>query len=385
MSWDRVIGQEKAKTILQKAIINNKVANAYLFHGIEGIGKDALAFEFAKVLNCPNPIIENNTIQVSPEFEKKYGNNIFIIPDIEFITALPSSKSTDKNSSGIDKFTKEQHEELKLELNQKQLDYYHRINISNANQIRIGQIRELKKKLILSNSNEYRKCIIISNAEKMSVESSNSLLKTLEEPKSNTTIILTCSNIDRILPTIKSRCQIIKCQPINQLKIKNYLIQKYNLSDVDANLFSVLSQGSISSAIKFIDDDYVKLRGYVIDLLRTTMKKKTYRMEFISMLNEFNLIKDKVISEIFLKLMILWFNDIIKVLNNQENHRKIENIINYDHIDILNKFAKHYTKADYQQVIKDIEKSINQINKNVKINLIYYSLFIKLRKNLLEK
>jgi len=388
MSWDRVIGQEKVKEIIQRAILNDKIAGGYLLHGIEGVGKEALAFEFAKLLNCPNPIIKNDEIRIDDDFDNKYKNSIFNLQNIIYIIALPSSKSTDKSSSGMDKMTTQQLDNIREELEKKQADYYYKTQIKDANQIRIGQIRELKKKLTLSNSNDFWKVIIISNAEKLSIESSNSLLKTLEEPKSKTTLILTTTNIDRILPTIKSRCQIIKCKSLSEKEIEIYLKQNYELSDINAKLYSILAQGSISKAKEFLDSDIILLREKIINILRIILKKNTFRTETTKLLDENNLTKDKVLLEKFLILLIFWFKDII-ILKNKEfkqetSEKVIETfgIINYDFIDILEKFAFHYSNANYNLIIKEIENSISQIYKNVNLNLIVYSLLIKIRKNI---
>ena len=80
MAWNDVIGQDRVKQILQNAFVHDRIASSYLFVGNEGIGKDALAIEFAKLLNCPNPIIEDNGLnsvaKVSNEFDVKYKENI---------------------------------------------------------------------------------------------------------------------------------------------------------------------------------------------------------------------------------------------------------------------------------------------------------------------
>lgn len=391
MAWDNIVGQEKVKDIFQRAILNNKIAGGYLLHGIEGIGKEAIAFEFAKLLNCPNPIIDKNKISINQEFDNKYKNSIFNIQNIIYITALPSSKSTDKASSGMEKMTTQQLENIRKELEKKQIDYYYKTQIKDANQIRIGQIRELKKKLTLSNSNQFWKVIIIANAEKMSIESSNSLLKTLEEPKSNTTIILTTTNLNRILPTIKSRCQIIKCKSLSEKEIESYLRQNYDLTEINAKLYSILAQGSISKAKDYLDSDINQLREKVITLLRILLKKNTFRTEMAKLIDEYDLIKDKVIIEKFLILLIFWFKDIIILINKNQLQSELESndnnikpfgIINYDFIEILEKFAFHYSNADYNLIIKDIENSISQIYKNVNLNLIIYSLLIKIRNNI---
>ncbi|MCH1958764.1 ATP-binding protein [Romboutsia hominis] len=162
MYFEDIIGQEFAKKYLTNSINNNKISHAYMFEGIEGIGKKKLTEELAKLL------LDISDVNNSPDY-------IEIKPD--------------------------------------------------GNSIKIAQIRKLQTDIIIKPHKDY-KIYVINDAHKMTVEGQNALLKTLEEPPQYAIIILVTSNKEALLDTIKSRCEIIKFLPISLIDLKKYLIQK---------------------------------------------------------------------------------------------------------------------------------------------------------------
>lgn len=162
MYFEDIIGQEFAKKYLTNSIKNNKISHAYMFEGIEGIGKKKLTEELAKLL------LDISDVNNSPDY-------IEINPD--------------------------------------------------GNSIKIAQIRKLQTDIIIKPHKDY-KIYVINDAHKMTIEGQNALLKTLEEPPKYAIIILVTSNKEALLDTIKSRCEIIKFLPISLIDLKKYLIQK---------------------------------------------------------------------------------------------------------------------------------------------------------------
>ena len=161
MYFDNIIGQDFAKKYLRNSIKNDKINHAYMFEGIEGIGKKTFTKELSKIL------LQIENIDNSPDY-------INIIPD--------------------------------------------------GNSIKIAQIRKLQTDIIVKPHKDY-KIYIINSAEKMTIEAQNALLKTLEEPPEYAIIILITTNKESLLDTIKSRCEIIKFLPIGTIDLKNYLIK----------------------------------------------------------------------------------------------------------------------------------------------------------------
>ena len=199
--FENIIGNEKAKEILKKSIISNRISHSYMFLGQEGIGKQLIAKELAKAILCT----ENG------EYCGKCKSCVELASDNnpDFIYIAPEQ------------------EETKIKIDQ----------------IRNMQLKVSEKPIISSN-----KVYIIDNADTMTTEAQNCLLKTLEEPPEYVTIILIGTNEESFLTTIRSRCTKIHFDKISNEKIKEYLI-KNDLSDLSEDLLE-LADGSIKKAIQ---------------------------------------------------------------------------------------------------------------------------------------
>lgn len=182
MSFDNIIGNDKNKFFLNKIVTSNDTVHSYMFEGIDGIGKSIFAREFAKMLLC---IGENKTdcrnCKSCIEFEN--SNN----PDC--VQIKPDGKV-----------------------------------------IKIEQIRQMQEKILEKPIVSDKKVYIIDDADLMTKEAQNCLLKTLEEPPKFAIIILVLSNESKILNTIKSRCMKIIFE-----KLKNEELNKYAVENFDKN------------------------------------------------------------------------------------------------------------------------------------------------------
>lgn len=158
----KIIGHKKILEFLARNIDNNRISHSYLFTGISSVGKFKVAREFAQKLIC------------------LLGTDI-THPDIHII--------------------------------------------DQENKIKIGQIRELSRHISLSPHSSKYKVAIINNIEQLGKEAANALLKTLEEPPVNSILILIASNLEEILPTIISRCQIVRFYPIKEQELLKELKQ----------------------------------------------------------------------------------------------------------------------------------------------------------------
>ena len=198
--FEEIIGNQRVKEELTKIIEEKKVLHSYMFVGVEGIGKQMIAKKFAQMILCTN--------------EGRKGCN----------TCKSCIEFTSNNSPDF----------LYIE--------------PDGNNIKIEQIRYLQRKIqekpIISN----RKVYIINDADKMTTEAQNCLLKTLEEPPEYSTIILIGTNQNLFLNTIKSRCMIISFKPIEAELIKKYLEEKYEMFNISSNMLETF-QGSIGKAI----------------------------------------------------------------------------------------------------------------------------------------
>ena len=204
--FENIIGNDLIKETLSKNIENDTLSHSYLFVGTDGIGKKMLAIELAKKVLCLEKefIIDNH-----PDF-------MCVEPD--------------------------------------------------GNNIKIEQIRFLQKKIQEKPITSNRKVYIINNADTMTTEAQNCLLKTLEEPPEFAIIILIGRNENNFLVTIKSRCVILHFRPIDDEKIKYYMQQNYNLQ-LTKNQIEMF-QGSIGKAITLKDkqSEYMSIEKLIQNL-----------------------------------------------------------------------------------------------------------------------
>lgn len=207
------IGHKKQWEYLKRSIENNRVAHAYLFYGPLNVGKRTVALEFVKLLNCYNSDIESCGECIScKNFEKE------IYPNLLLIKPEPSESSKDDKGSNL--------------------------------AVRIQQINKLKSGLSLSSSDSGYKSAIIDGADAMTYDAQGSLLKILEEPKGKTVIIVIAEQADQLLPTIISRCQLIRFDLIKTEHIEKSL-KENNVPRELAKEISWLSFGKPGLAVEY--------------------------------------------------------------------------------------------------------------------------------------
>jgi DNA polymerase III subunit delta' len=376
MAWNDIIGQERVKSILQKSIVEGRVSHAYLFWGIEGIGKEALAIEFAKTVNCLKPIINGDKIDACGICSACLKSNVFQHPNIKLIFSIPTGKASDsKNDNPLGNLSDEQIGKIQEQTELKSHDYYHKIEIPKANHILVSQIREIKRNLSLGAAQQGRRVVLVFRAEEMNKESANAFLKTLEEPHEGITIIITTSRIELLMQTIISRCQQVYCEPLYDSAISDVLISRTGIDETNARLAATFAQGSFTAALEFLNQDMSLLRESVINTFRSSLKKKIYRHELIENLEKISVFNDKRIAEYFIRILILWLRDSYTLINTNNT----DSLINKDQSEMLGRFAEKFSDRNIPGVIYLLENSIHQIYKNVQLQLVFLSLFIRLR------
>jgi DNA polymerase-3 subunit delta' len=207
----------------------------------------------------------------------------------------------------------------------------------------------------------------------MTLEASNCLLKTIEEPPYYAIIILICSKIDPILPTIVSRCQIVNFGLVTSLKIKELLLSKIdNLEKDKAEIISKLAQGSIGKAFKLsIDKECFIRREEVLDYLSAISPGKYGNDIFAKV--------EKMVSEIdkieeILEIIKLWYRDIL-IIKDTGNQKYI---VNCDKLEILGKKSQIYSQKMLIDILDYLEQVEEYLMKNVNKRLILERLFIKM-------
>ncbi|MFA7627394.1 MAG: hypothetical protein WCZ17_10150 [Candidatus Kapaibacterium sp.] len=376
MSWNKIAGHERTKKILQNSLLENRVSHAYCFTGTEGIGKDALAIQFAKTANCAAPIIHNSNIDSCDKCHSCKAFDNLSHPNLELIFSLPAGKSSDSKSDSVyDKMSPEQIELIRDEISRKAINPYLPINLPNASQIKIAAVREIKNKLSMSSYNGKRRFVIVLKSDEMNAEAANAFLKTLEEPHENITIIMITSKPEAMMQTIMSRCQQIIIKPLDDTEIIRKLIIDDKLDEVDARIAARFAQGSYLKALEFVSAENRQLRNEVVDILRCCLKKQNYREEFIRKIEDFVKPKDKNQINRSLQMLMFWLNDVNSMVYGAEHNH----IVNLDDLDTLGKFAKAFGDKQICNAVFEIEDGINLLYRNVNINIALITLFLKLR------
>lgn len=225
MSFNDIVGNPRIKKILRKALQRGRMPNSLLFCGPPGVGKIDLAHVVAKALNCLN--LENDACETCTSCTAINKGNF---PDVMRIAA--------------------ERDILKIE-----------------------QMRELKKAAYLKPMVGRKRVFIIDSAERMNPKAANSLLKILEEPPSFSYIILVTSYPYIILPTIKSRCQVLNFSPVSQEDIQSCLLQREYTKE-KAKILSLLVRGNLKQAINMEWDEIRLQREEAWELFDSLIRKE---------------------------------------------------------------------------------------------------------------
>lgn len=382
MSWAKIIGQERIKEILGRALKEQRLSHAYFFWGTEGTGKEAAALELAKAANCISPIITERSIEACDICKSCISADKLQHPNIDLVFSLPTGKSVESRSdSPFSGLSDEQTDNINYEKQRKSDDKYHKITIPGANQIKIGSIRALKKNLSMTKNKAGRRFVIISRGDEMTTEAANAFLKTLEEPHENVTIIITSSRHELILPTISSRCQQLHFDNIPDELLSEAMQSRYHLSTAEANLAAAFAQGSLARASEFMNEDMQAYRELLVNVLRAGLKKNIYRINYLDLMSDIISEKDRQKQFTFLSLMLIWMRDAFLIARTGSS----DGIINLDQKEILNKFATNFGNRNFQTAIDHIEAAIQQLRGNVMPQLAFTNLIVNLRKVLIGK
>lgn len=262
MSFDRVLDQKVPKRILSGALREDLLACAYLFYGTQGTGKWAMAVELAKAINC-----EKNGGEACDECSTCQKIDKMIHPDVKMIFPVPSAKPKEKDSKEMERYKK-----LKAE------EPYTIVRFERNVNIPVEHIRNVQREIYLKPFEAKRKVVIIAEAENMHVSSANSLLKTLEEPPADANLILTSHDINKLLPTVVSRCQQIRFGEIPIKLIEEKLVLDHGVDKEKATYCANISNGSYGRALDFLQGEKENLRFDALDLLKTATEGKTNRI-----------------------------------------------------------------------------------------------------------
>lgn len=308
-----IIGHESIKKHLQTAIKTGNLSHAYIINGEYGSGRQTIASALAKTIQCQSKTDDTDACGVCTSCKQAESHNH---PDIKYITH-------DKTSISVN--------DIREQLN---------------NDISIKPY-----------SSEY-KIYIIPDANKMTEQAQNALLKTIEEPPVYAIIILLTENCDSLLPTIRSRCVTLTMNPVEKDKICTYLENKFQLEPEQAQIAANYCQGNIGKAIRFASSsDFIEMKNQVLKLLKNLDSMDI--ASIIDTIKEFSTHKNDIND--YLDLMLLWYRDVLMFKVTKD-----ANLLLYS--DEYSAISEQATKRDYEN-IENIIAAIDKAKVRLKANV----------------
>jgi DNA polymerase-3 subunit delta' len=365
MIWPRVIGQRRVKEMLLAAIRTSRLPHAYLFYGGEGVGKDAMALELARVVNC-----DRHGEEACGECPSCAQMASLQHPAVRFLTPLPAGKGETSEDDPLAKLPEADVHALQEQLRLKAQNPYHTIRLPRANVIKISSVREVRRESSFSTEEGKRRIFIISQAEAMEAPAANTLLKTLEEPPGDTMLILTTAHREALLPTILSRCQSIRFDPLTEQEIAGALVERNNVPAEQASTIARLASGNYTKAVELLDDDVMELRKDVVDFIRKALSRNV--VDIVEAVEKIAGTRDRDVAVRFLNLMLLWFRDALVLSHGGA-------VINEDQQSDLQRFVTNFPRADLLGVMADVEKAISLVGRYAYIRLVFFRLVVRLR------
>lgn len=323
-TFNKVIGHKTIKEYFNRALPMDKVSHSYIFEGPEGVGKKTVAIELAKMLLCENK--ENNT---------------------------PCNQC--KSCHMIDSQT---HPDV--------IVVHRDTKVTRIDTIREKVVKEMGIKPYQGNY----KIMIIAEADTVTTEGQNAMLKTIEEPPSYGIVILAVQNMSKLLPTIKSRCIHMRFSPLTEAEIGGYLNSR-GITGLNKDIYAKFSEGSIGIANKLIEDEaFIEQRRMSIEYLK--------RLNNANMMGLYELVKEicdqkESILQI-LDFWLLWHRDIAL--------QKSTGSDNLYYLDYKSDILDTAYKLTYNKIstnIVSIKEAKREIEQNIYATFVIENLLLKLK------
>ncbi|MFN6944226.1 MAG: ATP-binding protein [Cytophagaceae bacterium] len=250
MLFSQIPGQESLKNTLRSSVLNNHIAHAQLFSGQEGNASLALALAYAAYINCEDRTPEDSCGKCSSCLKI----NKIIHPDLHFVFPINTTKEISKDPSCA-LFMKHWREFVLHNPYSSLSEWGNFIGAENKQlNISADEARNIVKTISLKSFEAEFKVLIIWMVDQMNVNASNATLKILEEPPEKTIFLLITNSLEKILPTILSRTQIVRVPPFTDQEVSQHLIDKFEQESKKATQMAYLADGNMHEAIKLISE-----------------------------------------------------------------------------------------------------------------------------------
>jgi len=332
-AFDRVLGQEHAKALLAAALSRDRVAHTWLFSGPDGAGKTLLAAEFAKALLCR-------------------------------ATGAPHE---DDDCAECRMITADNHPDFML------------VQAAEGKRvITIDQARAMSQALNLRPVQSQRRVAVIREADRMLHEAANALLKTLEEPPSYVTLILTTHRPRNLLDTIRSRSRQVRFAPLAPEHIRRILSEQTEFPPGQVAVAARLSEGSAGKAFRALESGCIEFHLALLQRVLALPDEAPFHLadDLLIWLKSAagNLETQRVRLRELLRLLTCAYRDALLLRKEQPSER----LFHQEQADLLRAAAQRLTPPQISRIIEALWNARRQTDQNAALNLILESLFTRI-------
>lgn len=335
MAFRDVVNQDHAILLLRTAVRTGKVGHAYLLVGPPGVGRRQVALGFAQLLNCAEPA-QGDACGTCPACRRIAAG---LHPDVRVLDIAHG------------RF-----------IEQPPRDY-------KGREIPVDQIRALRQDAAYPPYEGKWKVYIIADAERMSASAAASLLKTLEEPPARVTFVLIAESAVALLPTIVSRCQLVRCTYLRADEIEQALRERWQVPDERARVLALLADGRLGRALEWAHSEVrLAARERLLDLLpQLETGDLLVRLDAAEALaREADLLPD------LLDLAVLWYRDLLVYRQTQETGR----LANRDRLAAFERLAPAYDDVRLGTRIAAFSEARDALRRNANPRLVLERLFL---------
>lgn len=353
-----IIGQEKVRSEISRILQSERISHAYLLAGPPGVGKKALALAFAEAVNGIQNLSELGPSRTSSK------SSWFVHPDIHVFIPLPKIIAFEEQKSRLELLANDPYAIV---------DFGNRPALSgdsdgkNRNAFySIDYFRDEIRPATTFRPNEGRRTVVIlSNIEKMQAKAANAFLKTLEEPGQDLMFILTTDSFHALLPTIVSRCQILRCTGLTESQVHGALVTKDGLNDEDARYLARLSGGNYALTRFYDPINLRQTRKDIVQYLRVS-----YTQDPVDIIRLANTWQGSLNTEGqigVLNLLETFLRDIQVYMHTGQT----DMLTNIDQEDVIRKFTASLQQARIEDMIAEINACRPLLYQNVAARMVF--------------
>jgi DNA polymerase-3 subunit delta' len=239
--------------------------------------------------------------------------------------------------------------------------------------IRIDQVRALQHTLVLAPYQAKYRTALFLDFQRATIGASNALLKTLEEPPSRVVLLLTADTQESLLPTITSRCEVLRLHPMSVEETKTVLIEKKGASENEANLLAHISTGRIGAAIRLLEDpDLMKMRKQALEetisLLTSSRRERFKYVEGVSRRGY----RNREDMHTLFGLWLTFWRDVL-ICNSGADIA----CVNFDFKRVIDAVSKQVDLATIHSILHSLETGLQQLDMYVNARLLAENLLLR--------